>query len=56
MPVGVGEPAGNVSVAVSVNDWPSVRVALETCVEMPGVAGLTTTCSLASPHRPETAA
>ena len=38
MPVGVGALAGNVSVAVSVNDWPTVRVALETCVAMAGVA------------------
>jgi hypothetical protein len=55
VPVGVGAPAGAVTVAVSVNVSPTVIEASLTAVTICGVASETTTASLASLQLPETA-
>jgi hypothetical protein len=55
VPVGVGAPAGAVTVAVSVNVWPSVIASSLTAVTMVGVTCATTTVSPGSLQRPETA-
>jgi len=50
VPVGAGSPAGGVSVAVSVNVWPSVIDAGATCVAIGNGAFATTDASPASLH------